>query len=81
MHSEKNDDETVKEEFCTACAAIPIAMLGAGMSTAGKNKFNKNYRKYKKLNLIFSLTLTIVPFFIGIYFLFIKKDCNQCIAE
>lgn len=76
MYQEKN----IREDFCPACAVIPLAMIGAGMSV-GNNKFNRKYREYKNITLILSLILTIIPFMIGIYFLFIKKDCNLCIAE
>jgi hypothetical protein len=79
MSPKKNLDKNVKEDFCPACAAIPLAMLGAGVS-AGNSNYNKNYRKYKNIICIFSLLITFIVFFIGIYFLFIKKDCNQCIA-
>jgi hypothetical protein len=80
MSPENDHEKNIKEDFCPACAAIPLAMLGAGAS-AGNSKYNKNYRKYKNLICIFSLITTFIALFIGIYFLFIKKDCNQCIAE
>jgi len=77
--SQEKDHEKIKEDFCPACVAIPLAMLGAGVS-AGNSKYNKNYRKYKNIICIISIIMTLFAFFIGIYFLFIKKDCNKCIA-
>jgi hypothetical protein len=74
-----NKNKNIKEDFCPACATIPLAMLGAGVSS-GNSKYNKNYRKYKNYIFIFSLSTTLIAFLIGIYYLFIKKDCNQCIA-
>jgi hypothetical protein len=75
----KKDNVKSKENFCPACVAIPLTMVGAGISTSS-SKINKNYRKIKNMICVFSFLITFLFFFIGVYFLFIKKDCNKCIS-
>lgn len=73
------ENKDIIEDFCPACATIPLTIFGAGVYS-GNNLYNKKYRKYKNYIFIFSLSVTIISFMIGVYYLFIKKDCNQCIA-
>lgn len=67
----------VKENFCGACASIPLAMLGASFSARGKT--SKEQYKTKRLNnLIISLSITLISFCIGIYYLYVLQ-CRACV--
>ena len=70
-----------REDFCPACVAIPMAMVGMGTSAygvSGNNHTTKDEHKRKKqLMFIIGLILTLLSVFIAIYFLYIKK-CKKC---
>ena len=66
----KNNDQ--KEEFCGACAAIPLAFVGVGATYGSTKGSNKKMKKILLCSGIFSVILTIL---IAIYFL---RNCSDC---
>lgn len=65
----------IKEEFCGACLAVPMAMLGAGISAYGaKNK--PDYKSTKNMTLWIGIGITIISIIIGLYFILSK--CEEC---
>ena len=62
-----------KENFCGACLAVPLAMSGVGITTAGATEDEKN--KQKKIMVWVGIILTILS--ISGYFYF-KKTCKDC---
>jgi len=61
-----------KEDFCGACAAIPLAVIGA----AGAGVGAKNHSKYKKIILWSGVSLTLVSVIIVIIYLTRCKSCR-----
>lgn len=66
----------LKEEFCGACLAIPLALAGGATATVGARG---SHKKNKKILLWSGIIVTILSLLIMIYFVWIKK-CDQCIA-
>ena len=64
----ENDDKKIKEDFCPACIAIPIAMASGGVGT----QFTHN-----KYIIWGSILVTVLMIFIYIYYKYIKK-CSSC---
>lgn len=62
-----------EEEFCGACAAIPIALLGAGAAGVGSKK--GGHKKMKNIMLWGGIGLTLVSVIIAIIYL---KKCKSC---
>jgi hypothetical protein len=62
--------EEIKEDFCGACVAGGVALLGAG--TAGYSRKDK-----KKQAMIFwiSVLVTVISIIFMIYFLMNCKEC------
>ena len=60
----------IKENFCGACIALPIAFLGAGSSTLGSKS------KHRKKVLLISLIVTVISAFVTLYFLMSCKTCR-----
>lgn len=71
-----NRNPEKKEDFCIACAAIPMAMAGAGASAYGANQ-KGSHKKMKDIMLWGGLAVTAISVLIAIYFLFIRK-CKNC---
>ena len=69
----KKEEET-KEEFCGACVAVPLALLGAGAATASSSS---GYKLRKTILLWGGIGLGVIALIIFIYFKFIKK-CSTC---
>jgi uncharacterized membrane protein YjfL (UPF0719 family) len=72
-----NKIENTKEEFCGACLAVPMALVGAGASVAGANQ-KGTHKKMKKYMLWGGILTIIISILIAVYFISIKK-CNSCI--
>jgi hypothetical protein len=73
---EDNNELEIRESFCGACIAAPLAALGAGSAAAGSKG---NFKKGKKILLWGGLGMVILSILVAIYFLYIKK-CDKCIA-
>ena len=69
-NSEKENDD-VKEDFCGACAAIPLAIAGA----AGAGYGAEQHGKTKKIILWSSIALTVISVIVAIVYL---KTCKHC---
>lgn len=64
-------DDELKEEFCGACALVPIAFAGAGTSAYGS-------QKRKTIIMWSGLVLTILSIALFVYLKKYKK-CTACI--
>jgi len=67
----------IKEEFCGACLAVPLAFIGVGTSSYGAGS-KKKHKTAKKIALWSGVGITILSLFIAAYYLWIKKDCTSC---
>ena len=70
--------EQIKENFCGACIAAPLALIGAGagagaVSVSTKGEHKKQKSRFLKIGLA-SLVLSVG---LLVYFLYIKK-CSEC---
>lgn len=72
----RNVKENTREEFCGACLAVPLAMAGVGVGTAGAVTKGSHQRS-RKVMLWTGVILVLLSLLIAIYFLFIKK-CSSC---
>jgi shikimate kinase len=68
-----NEDEEIKENFCGACAVIPVALVGGGVITASQNS---NYKKNKKIILYIGISITVISLLVSVYFLLKCKSCR-----
>jgi hypothetical protein len=66
-----------KEDFCGACAVIPLAFAGAGASAYGASS-NGSQKKLKKILLWSGVSTVILSLFVIIYIYYFKKDCVDC---
>jgi DNA transposition AAA+ family ATPase len=64
----------IKEEFCGACLAIPLAL--AGVSTAGVGATKKGHGKSKKIMLWSGLGITVISVIIAIIYISKCKTCR-----
>jgi len=71
-------DQEVKEEFCGACLAIPIALVGIGASRYESNS-RIEYKKQKKWIFYGGVIVITISILIIIYYIWIKK-CSTCIS-
>lgn len=65
-------EEYTKEEFCGACAAVPLALVGAGTAGVGSKKHGTT----KKIMLWTGVGITIISIIIVIIYLTKCKDCR-----
>jgi hypothetical protein len=63
----------VKEEFCGACAALPLAFIGAGTAGIGAKG---NHSKTKTIMLWGGIGLTLLSLGITIFFIARCKNCR-----
>ena len=68
-----NEKEEIKEEFCGACAAIPVALVGGVIASSSSQI---NYKKNKKIILWIGVSITVISIIIAIYFLLQCKTCR-----
>ena len=66
--------EDTKEDFCGACAVVPLAFMGVGASAYGSSSKGSN-KKMKKILLWSGLISVIITIAIAYYFL---KNCSDC---
>lgn len=69
-----NENGDTKEEFCGACAAIPLALMGASAAGVGAKK-KGNHKKIKNILLWGGIGLTLLCVIIGMIYL---KNCKSC---
>lgn len=70
------EDENTKEEFCGACAAIPTALVGAGIAGASTQQKGTHDTR-KKIMLVSGIVLVVVSVIITIIYL---RTCKKCKA-
>jgi uncharacterized membrane protein YidH (DUF202 family) len=72
------DEEDIKEDFCGACIAAPLAIAGSGVIFYNsKNSSRKTYKLQKKISLWVAIILIIVSLGIAFYY---SKTCEECKA-
>jgi|SaaInlV_165m_DNA_2_1040747.scaffolds.fasta_scaffold03114_3 hypothetical protein len=67
-------EENTKEDFCGACIAAPLAMVGLG--AAATNADLKSKKKWKKWVFIIGITVSVISIAVGIWFLTTCKTCK-----
>lgn len=72
MTVEKYTKNETKEDFCGACAAVPLALIGAGTAGLGRKKHGTT----KKIMLWTGVGLTILSVIIVIIYLSTCKECR-----
>lgn len=80
MDQNLHKNEDIKEEFCGACVAIPLAFAGVGAGVYGSSSSRGSYKNKKKVMMwsgIISIFFIIISIIVAIYFLCIKK-CKEC---
>jgi len=75
MTEQSTKTKVVKEEFCGACIAIPLALAGAGVGVAG-TKQKGDHQKRKKIMLCGGIGVAIVSIIIALYYISSCKDCR-----
>ena len=63
----------IKEDFCGACLAIPLAFAGVGVTSYGNSQ--KKY-KYGKKIVLGGLVFTFISLIVAIYFYFKFNNCR-----
>jgi hypothetical protein len=71
----QNNNEETKENFCGACLAVPLALMGAGAAGVGAKKSGSNTRM-KKILLWGGISLTLISVIIAIIYILKCKDCR-----
>jgi len=64
----------IKEEFCGACFAIPLAFVGIGATRYGSKK---EHKQRKKRIFWIGIVTIVISILIIIYYMYIKK-CDEC---
>lgn len=64
----------IKENFCGICAAIPIALMGAGASASGLRMSKDEYRTKRKWMILGGL----VSLFISVGIVLWYRECKSC---
>ena len=68
------ENYTSREDFCGACVAIPLAIVGTGAVGVGAKK--GSYGKRKKIIMFVGVAVTLISLGVAIYFLTRCKDCR-----
>lgn len=76
-HTAVNQSSDVKEGFCGACAAIPMALVGAGVTGFGAHQSKGRHNKQRWITMIIGIVITVISVIVAIYFL---TRCDQCRA-
>lgn len=63
----------IKEEFCGACVALPLALVGAGTAGVGAKG---DHSKTKTIMLWVGIALTLISLVVAIYFITRCKNCR-----
>ena len=78
---EKIEDVTIKnngdvrENFCGACLAVPMAFVGVGATAYGADGSKGKHKDLKKTMLIVGILSILISAAVAIYFL---KFCKKC---
>ena len=66
---------SIKEDFCGACLAIPLAFAGVGASAYGTSSSRGKYKKQKLIILISGIVSIVISLVIAIYYM---STCSNC---
>lgn len=69
-YTKNQENEDVKESFCGACLALPLALAGAGATGIGTNN-----KKMKNILFWSGITVTVISLIVAIIYL---KKCKSC---
>lgn len=72
MTVEKYTKDDTKEDFCGACAAVPLALVGAGAAGVGTKKHGKT----KTIMLWAGLITVLISVIIVAWYLSTCSDCK-----
>lgn len=71
--------EEKKENFCSACALVPLAMSGVGTSIYGSTPSSKDnsmtYRQRKRIMFWIGCIITVISLALIMYF---SSSCSEC---
>jgi len=70
-----NENGDIKEEFCGACLALPVAIAGAGVAGVGSKKGTDSHKKTKQIMLWSGIALTVLSIIIAFIYM---KSCKEC---
>ena len=73
--TKNNEDGNIKESFCGACLAVPLALAGAGAAGVGAKKDGSN-KKMKNILLWGGIAVTVLSVIIAIIYLMKCKTCT-----
>ncbi len=71
----KPANQEIKEDFCVACLALPLAFAGAGASAYGVGSKGK-HKLQKKIMLWGGLLIVVLSVIIGITYAMKCKNCR-----
>jgi hypothetical protein len=75
---DEQNEYDVKEDFCGACIAAPLAIAGSGVIFYNsKNNSRKTYKLQKKISLWVAIILIIISLSIAFYY---TQSCDECKA-
>ena len=64
----------VREDFCGMCAAIPVALMGAGVGASGLRMSGEQYKAKRKWMLIFG----VISLLVSVAIVWWNMDCERC---
>ncbi len=73
----RDENVVIKEDFCGACLALPLAFAGAGTATATSGDTSEN--KSKSSIFFWSVVISIIGLIATVWFL--SGDCTTCVSE
>ena len=78
LHKEKwkKDNQDIKEDFCMACMAVPLAFAGVGASAYGANNSRGSHKRSKKIALWGGVITIVLSLIIAIYYMTSCKTCR-----
>jgi hypothetical protein len=74
---DKVNDHELREDFCGACLAAPIAIAGSGviLYNSKNNNSRKTYKLQKKISIWVGVIMIVISLAIACYYL---KSCDKC---
>jgi hypothetical protein len=74
-----NQDDIIvsrsEENFCGACAVIPIAIAGLGVSKYGAKSSSSKNKLFKKISLWGGIVSIVVSLIVAVYYI---NNCSEC---
>jgi hypothetical protein len=77
MTSDTKKNGETQEDFCTACAMIPLAFAGAGTTAYGASSRGSS-KKMRTILLWTGVSTALIAFLTIMYVYYIKKNCVEC---